>query len=112
VHHILALYALGATATQLENAYNLATDSQKPTREPDARRVQDFADPAKFKLCLGRGKYYDEYFAFFQKEISANGVANTVNEFLFKGDKRAEDMLYRFFSGKIASPEKLRSSHH
>ncbi|KAJ5807952.1 hypothetical protein N7474_009221 [Penicillium riverlandense] len=104
LHHLLAIYALGGTPCQLENAYNLATDSQRPTRNPDINRVLDFTDPAKFKKCLGKGKYYDDYFLFFQREIGRNGVPNTVNDFLFKGDERAEDMLRRFFGGFLHSP--------
>jgi hypothetical protein len=53
----------------------------------------------KFQTFLGKGKYYDDFFAFFQKEIAEKGVPDTVNEYLFKGDNRAEDMLRRFFSG-------------
>jgi hypothetical protein len=75
-------------------------DSQRPTRRPDTQRVQDFQDPAKFKQYLGQGKYYDDYFAFFQNEISKDGVPNTVNKYLFEGDDRAEEMLRRFFSGQ------------
>lgn len=44
--------------------------------------------------------YYNDYCAFFQKEIGENGVPKTVNKFLFSGDDRAEDMLCRFFSGE------------
>ncbi|KAJ5455992.1 uncharacterized protein N7458_004256 [Penicillium daleae] len=79
-------------------------DSQRPTRRPDTQRVQDFQDPAKFKQYLGQGKYYDDYFAFFQNEISKDGVPNTVNKYLFEGDDRAEEMLRRFFSGFLHSP--------
>lgn len=102
LHHLLALYALGATPTQLEAAYHLASGSQRPTRKPDADRVLKFADPAMFKLCLGKGRYYDDYLSFFQREISIKGVPVTVNEFLFTGEPMAEDMLCRFFSGKMA----------
>ncbi|KAJ5630159.1 hypothetical protein N7528_003816 [Penicillium herquei] len=104
LHHILALVALGGTEHQLESAFNLNTDSQKSTRPADPRRVLDFAQPANFRKYLGKGDYYDDYFAFFQNEIARHGVAVTVNEFLFKGDDRAEDMFQRFFSGFLHSP--------
>jgi hypothetical protein len=55
-----------------------------------------------FKLCLGQGKYYDDYFSFFQHEISIKGVPATVNKYLFTEEPMAEDMLCRFFSGKMA----------
>ncbi|KAJ5934084.1 hypothetical protein N7466_003631 [Penicillium verhagenii] len=104
LHHLLAILSLGGTERQLSQAYELAVSSQRPTRPPDARRVSDISDPEKFKLFLGKGKYYDDYFAYFQKEISHHGVPRTVHEHLFKGDERAEDMLQRFFSGFLHSP--------
>jgi hypothetical protein len=55
-----------------------------------------------FKLCLGQGKYYDDYFSFFQHEISIKGVPATVNKYLFTEEPMAEDMLCRFFGGKMA----------
>ncbi|KAJ5718953.1 hypothetical protein N7493_007408 [Penicillium malachiteum] len=79
-------------------------NSQKSTRPADPRRVLDFAQPANFRKYLGKGDYYDDYFAFFQDQISRHGVARTVNDFLFKGDDRAEDMFQRFFSGFLHSP--------
>ncbi|KAF3401580.1 Oxidoreductase AflY [Penicillium rolfsii] len=104
LHHILALYALGGTPAQLEQAYKLAMTSQRPSRRPDIQRVLDFQDPAKFKECLGQGTYYDDYLAFFQKEIDKHGAPNTVNKFLFGGDEIAEEMFRRFFSGFLHSP--------
>ncbi|KAJ5106109.1 hypothetical protein N7456_002784 [Penicillium angulare] len=105
--HNLGLHtivALGGSAAQLQSAYDLAIDSQRPTRPPDVVRVLDMSNPVHFRKYLGRGNYYDDYFAFFQNEISRNGVSNTVNEFLFKGDDRAEDLFQRFFSGFLHSP--------
>lgn len=100
LHHLLAIVALGGTEDQLQNAYDLAIGSQRSTRPPDRPRVLDMHTPRGFKKYLGSGKYYDDYFAFFQSEIGRNGVAKTVNEFLFKGDEIAEDMFQRFFSGE------------
>lgn len=84
----LCFSPLAGTPVQLERAYTLAVDSQRSTRRPDSQRVSDFRDPVKFKECLVQGEYYDDYFAFFQKEIGDNGVPNTVNKFLFSGDDR------------------------
>lgn len=99
----MAIIALGGTKDQLQSAYDLAIGSQRSTRPPDEPRVLDMNTPQGFKKYLGSGKYYDDYFAFFQNEIARNGVAKTVNEFLFKGDERAEDMFQRFFSGESHS---------
>lgn len=79
-------------------------ESQKPINPPDIEKVHDFSDPAKFKALMGRGKYYSEYYAFFQEEVRRNGVAKTIEEFLFKGDERGEDMFRRFFGAYLHSP--------
>lgn len=99
LHHLLCIYALGATPAQLEKAFRLGMTSQKPMNPPNVEKVHDFSDPAKFKALTGRGKYYSEYYAFFEEEVRRNGVAKTIEEYLFKGDERGEDMFRRFFGG-------------
>lgn len=50
---------------------------------------------------MGKEKYYEDFFLLFQKEIAAKGMHETINQYLFKGDEIAEEMLKRFFSGKL-----------
>jgi hypothetical protein len=45
-------------------------------------------------------RYYTDFLAFFQKEIDKMGWQKVLNEYLFKGDERSEDMLIRMFAGK------------
>lgn len=72
-------------------------------------------DDLDFNKLLGKTDYYNEYMRFFSdelvakgvqntlhsEELVANGIHNTLNEYLFKGDERADDMLVRLFSGKL-----------
>ena len=55
--------------------------------------------PELFKKYLGRGKHYPEFLKFFQNEMSEKGWENVMNEFLFSGDERAEDLLGRLYAG-------------
>lgn len=106
------MLALNGTADQLSSAYNLAVASQRSNRPPDSHRIARLADINAFKSCLGNGRYYDDYFAYFQLQIAQFGVSATVNEFLFKGDARAEDMLRRFFSGMFILEQVSAKLYH
>ena len=48
---------------------------------------------------LGKEKYYHDFLAFFQDKIDKQGWQDVLNEYVFKGDERADDMLVRMFSG-------------
>lgn len=100
LHHLLALYAMGATPAQLEKAFLRGTISQKPAAAPNSQRVHDFRDPSQFLACVGNGRYYNDYYAFFEEEVERKGVAQTAKEYIFKGDERGEEMFRRFFGGE------------
>ncbi|OCL15442.1 hypothetical protein AOQ84DRAFT_419307 [Glonium stellatum] len=98
VHHMLSLYALGATPDELQAGYDLNQQYQLPAIKLSDSEI-NLNDPVIFRQCLGESKYYQEFIAFFQSEISRKGVPDVVNEFVFKRDEAADDMLLRMFSG-------------
>jgi hypothetical protein len=55
--------------------------------------------PERFKTYLGKEKYHRDFLVFFQGEIDKKGWEDVLNECVFKGDERADDMLVRMFSG-------------
>jgi hypothetical protein len=55
--------------------------------------------PEKYKSYLGNEKYYHDFLVYFQDEIDKKGWENVLNEYMFKGDERADDMLVRMFAG-------------
>lgn len=61
--------------------------------------VEALNDPAQFSKFLGKEKYYPDYLVFFKTEMKTKGWQNVVNEYLFKGDERAEDLLVRLYAG-------------
>ena len=63
--------------------------------------VQDLSDPAKYTKYLGNERYYRDYLAFFQKEMEKKGYEEVINEYMFKGDERADDLLVRMYAGMI-----------
>ncbi len=58
-------------------------------------------DPKKFKSYLGSEKYYHNFLVFFKEEMDQRGWREVLNEYVFKGDERADDMLVRMFSGVL-----------
>lgn len=56
-------------------------------------------NPSKFKTYLGSDKYYHDFLVFFKEEIDQKGWQEVLNEYIFKGDERADDMLVRMFGG-------------
>ena len=61
--------------------------------------VTDMHDPKKYKRYLGSEKYYHSFLVFFEQEINQKGWQQVLNEYIFKGDERADDMLVRMFGG-------------
>jgi hypothetical protein len=56
-------------------------------------------DPENYKKYLGQERYYHDFLLFFQAEMEAKGYEAVVNEYILQGDKRADDMLVRMYSG-------------
>jgi hypothetical protein len=93
---------LGASPEIIKSQYDLNKSYQRPAEKLEEKVVQEMHDPAKFKECLGKEEYYHDFLVFFQREIEAKGVEEVLNEYLFKRDERAEDLLVRTFAGMYA----------
>lgn len=98
-HHILTIFALNATPTELQTGYDNNVYYQRPTGPVKRSIVEGMHDPESFKKYLGKEKYYHDFLTFFKDEIDKKGWEAVLNEYLFKGDERADDMLVRLFSG-------------
>jgi hypothetical protein len=83
----------------MQREYRANTTYQRPMVSPENRKPTDLHDPAKFKECLGKQQYYHDYLVLFQEEMEEKGWENVVNEYLFDGSERGEDLLFRAFGG-------------
>ncbi|ODM20900.1 hypothetical protein SI65_03953 [Aspergillus cristatus] len=101
VHHILTIYALGASPSEIKAAYDRNKAYQRPTLPVDESVVQSLHDKAKFKEYLGKEKNYPNFLEFFQREIEQKGVEKVLCEYVFSGDENAESMLARLFGGLL-----------
>ncbi|PYI12246.1 hypA-like protein [Aspergillus sclerotiicarbonarius CBS 121057] len=98
-HHVLSIYALGASPEQIRAAYDSNKSYQRPVLPVDEKVVQDMANAGTFLKCLGNEKHYSDYLAFFQKQIEGKGVEKVLQEYLFSGEEVAERMLVMLFGG-------------
>jgi Questin oxidase-like len=98
-HHVLTLYALGATQEDIHKAYAANKEYQRPQYPVKEKVVQDLSDKTTFAKYLGQEEYFSDYETFFQKEIEAKGWEAVLNEHLFARDEHAESLLVRMYAG-------------
>lgn len=100
-HHVLSIFALGATPSQIQKAYDDNAGQQRPQFAVDKDVVESLSDPASFKKFLGKERHFHDYETFFQQEIERhNGDYGAVlNEHLFADTDKARDLLIRMFAG-------------
>lgn len=103
-HHILTIYALGASPAEIRAAYDRNKAYQRPPMPVKEDVVQSLYDKAQFKAALGKERNYPNFLEFFQREIQQRGVEGTLKEYVFRekdGDECAESMLVRLFGGLL-----------
>ncbi|KAJ4293366.1 hypothetical protein N0V90_008648 [Kalmusia sp. IMI 367209] len=99
VHHLLTLFALKASPDEIRRGYNDNAYYQRPPVTLKKEIVDDMHNQESFKKYLGKEKYYHDFLKYFTEEISKKGWETVLNDELFKGDERADDLLARLFAG-------------
>ncbi|KAI9147436.1 Questin oxidase [Paramyrothecium foliicola] len=102
LHHILALYGTGANAAQIQRAFDLRHDLQRPVEPRHEEVISDLSkswDSAK--KYLGNEDHYPDFLAYFQERIDRHGYEWVVKEHLLKGDASADDLLVRLHAGVL-----------
>ncbi|SJL02208.1 uncharacterized protein ARMOST_05534 [Armillaria ostoyae] len=77
-HHILAIWALGASKEIIEAVYRVDIPAMRP-----AIKSPGPISSANFNAHLGDGNYYGAYMTFFKEELSEKGTASVLEEFVF-----------------------------
>ncbi|UKZ83563.1 hypothetical protein TrVFT333_011372 [Trichoderma virens FT-333] len=100
VHLLLSLYATGASASVLEQAYeeNHSYQIKAMNTRPDVVEELKSGWSADCPY-LGKGKHYPDFLKFFQDEIEEKGWEKVLLEYVFKGDERSETIFGRLFAG-------------
>ncbi|KAK9367926.1 hypothetical protein V1509DRAFT_105481 [Lipomyces kononenkoae] len=99
VHHILSIYALGASPEEIKAAYEHDKLYQRKPFPVDENVVQAMSDKKKFEQFAGKENHYSNFLVYFQRELDAKGVGPVLNEHLFAEDGHADDLLVRMFAG-------------
>jgi Questin oxidase-like len=99
-HHLLTIFALGASPDELQRAFDRNRDCQRPQFPVNEENVHAMHDDEKWKGFLGKEKYFHDFEAFFKKEIDEKGWEDVLQERLFAKTDRAEDLLVRMYAGK------------
>lgn len=98
-HHLLSLFGTGAGPSSLQKAWDGNANYQRHALKPHDRVPEELRDWAHAEQYLGNEKYYPDFLVFFQREMERHGWEHVVNEYLFKRDAKAEDLLVRLFGG-------------
>ncbi|KAH8689131.1 hypothetical protein BGW36DRAFT_433896 [Talaromyces proteolyticus] len=101
LHHLLAIYALGASPGEVQRAYDTNVQYQLNMNEPSPDIADRMHDAKVFQQYVGNQKHYNNFLRFFTLEIAERGVEGTLTEYLFKGDERANDILARLYDGLL-----------
>ncbi|KAF3009563.1 hypothetical protein E8E13_005702 [Curvularia kusanoi] len=98
-HHLLTLFALGATPEEIRQGYDTNVSYQRPPEPLKDSIVNDMHEPDRFKTYLGKEKFYHDFLVYFQKEIERKTWQGVLSEYLFARDERADDLLARLYAG-------------
>lgn len=98
-HHLLTLFALGATPQEIQQGYDTNVSYQRPPEPLKESIVKDMHQPDRFKTYLGKEQYYHDFLVFFQKEIEEKTWQKVLDEYLFARDDRADELLARLYAG-------------
>jgi hypothetical protein len=66
--------------------------------------VEDLRSLETFAKYLGKENFYHSFLLFFQAELEAKGWENVLNEYLFAGDEKSDDLLKRLYGGLYSVP--------
>ncbi|KAK0499862.1 hypothetical protein EDD18DRAFT_1152953 [Armillaria luteobubalina] len=106
-HHILAIWALGASKEIIEAVYRVDVPTQRP-----AIKSPGPITTANFNAHLGDEKFYGAYLSFFKEQLAGKGTASVLEEFVFSEstnidaaskDNQQPGMLNRFW-GSLVHP--------
>ncbi|BDD58748.1 hypothetical protein MAP00_004003 [Monascus purpureus] len=101
VHHLLTIYAIGASPETIKAAYVRGKSYQRPAMPANEGIVKELYIKEHFMRYLGKEEVYAEFMTFFEKEIQEKGVSKVVKDYLFAGDDRAEALFRRLYSGLL-----------
>ncbi|KAF8310000.1 hypothetical protein DL93DRAFT_2062450 [Clavulina sp. PMI_390] len=111
-HHVLAAWSLGASAAELQQAFNEHASYQRKKPIPPEKITGHFSF-TNISYLLSSEKYYEGYRQFFaDKLLRPDGISKTLEEFVFSreanhgasGSSSAGPMMLARFYGGVLHP--------
>ena len=90
---------MGASPEEIQKVYGREASYQKRRYPIHEDVVKSLADKDKFKECLGQLPHYSNFLLFFQREIEAKGVRQTLEEHVFARDEHANRLFALIYNG-------------
>ncbi|KAK2869685.1 hypothetical protein FQN49_003117 [Arthroderma sp. PD_2] len=100
-HHVLSIYALGASPADVERSFAHDSSYQRPALPVDDEIVKRLGNPDEFRKLAGKREQYPNFLEFFKQELETKGVGPVVQEYVFAGGEFADEMLARLFGGLV-----------
>ncbi|KAM5464716.1 hypothetical protein MauCBS54593_006807 [Microsporum audouinii] len=110
-HHVLSIYALGASPEDVEQAYVRNSSYQRPALPVDEDIIKRLSNRDEFRKLAGQREHYSNFLQFFKRELEAKGVDSVVHEYVFAGGEFADEMLARLFAGIDTIKNSYLTSH-
>jgi hypothetical protein len=101
---------MGAPSSTLERHYSHNSEEQIGQKPVHETALAEIRDPQTFGKYLADREHYRDYLEFFTEEIEKKGQTAVLEEYLFRGDERANDMLVRLLAGWCYSARKICGS--
>ncbi|EWC47454.1 hypothetical protein DRE_00422 [Drechslerella stenobrocha 248] len=98
-HHLLAIYALGATPENLQFAYDTNAGHLLPIGEKNAPVVENLSHSESWGEYLGKAEMYHTFLQFFQNSIDQVGWQETVKRHIFSEKGVKDGMPERLVAG-------------
>lgn len=98
-HYLLTAYALGASPSKLQDAFDTNAHYQRPLATADEQRVQKLYDDDYFLSLMSKEDYYADYLEFFKRKFHEEAWRAVVHRYMFSRTKLADEMLVRLFAG-------------
>lgn len=95
VHHVLAMYSLGAGAEAIKAAFDREATEQRPIMKSISPKI----DRENWTTQLGDENYYYNYLVFFGEEIANSNSVEVIEKYVFRSPKG--DLLSRSFCGLL-----------
>ncbi|KAF3206591.1 hypothetical protein TWF679_008635 [Orbilia oligospora] len=98
-HHLLAIYALGATAEELQSAYDTNVKTQIPIGDKKPPVLRDISNSDDWGKYLADAENYATFLQYFQDSIEKIGWQETIKRYIFSEKAVADGMPERLVAG-------------